>query len=306
MPQKPKKFEPLPEPVTNDDFSAYTFFVKTIQGAAIKSLIDVLKDIVHEGTLRITKTGISCHCIEGSKTCFVKLVLHDDRFDVFYCQDREVHVSLGMEELSSLVSFCGSNDQLSLFQEKAHPDKMVILIETQTQDSKMEKRWRLCLKALDIYDISMDSTEYMSIITLDSSFFHSICRSCSKLSDTLIIESLRDRLRIGVSGMWAEGCIEITQTKNCHFKATSEKEYKAAFALRFLLLFTKAGTLSKNVEMYLAEDYPMSLRFMIADLGELHLSQSAIMNLDDDDAGEDDDDDSMHSGDDSDMLDDLL
>lgn len=304
MPQKAKKFEPLPEASSRDDFSAYTFFVKTIQGAAIKSLTDVLKDIVHEGTFRINSTGVRCHCINGSKTCFVNLMLHADRFDVFHCQEREVHVSLGMEELSNLVSFCGSNDQLSLFQERAHPDKMVILIETQTQDSKMEKRWRLCLKALDIYDVSMDATEYLSIITLDSSWFHSTCRGCSKLSDTLIIESLRDRLRIGVSGQRTEGFIEITQTKNCHFRTTSEKEYRASFALRFLLLFTKAGTLSKNVEMYLAEDYPMSLRFMIADLGELHLSQSAIMNLeDDDDAG--DDGAGNKSGEDTDM-DDLL
>lgn len=297
MPQKPKKFEALPDIKTDNDFSCYTFYVKTIQGAAMKSLTDVLKDIVHEGTFRINKEGITCHCIEGSKTCFVNLILHADRFDEFYCQDREVHVSLGMEDLGNLMSFCSRHDELTLFQLKSEPDKLVILIETQIQDARMEKRWRLSLKALDMYDVSMDETEYLSIITLDSDFFHSMCRGCNKLSDTLIIESLRDRLRIGVDGKNgpSDGYIEISQTKNCHFKATSEKEYKASFALRFLLLFTKAGTMAKHVEMYLAEDYPMSLRFMIADLGELHLSQSAIINLDDDDQedGDDDEDDMM-------------
>ena len=287
MPQKAKKFEPLPEPSAKQDFSEYTFYVKTIQGAAIRLLTDVLKDIVHEVTLKVHEKGISCNCMEGTKTCVVNMVLHADKFDVYHCQQREVPVSLGMEELNSLTSMCGHNDQLSLFQYKKEPDVVIILIETQTQDSRMEKRWKLKLKALDTYEFDMEPTEYLSIITMSSQFFHSICRSCSKLSDTLIIESLRDRLRIGVNGMWAEGAIEITQTKEFQFIAQSNKEYKAAFALRFLLLFTKASSLSRSVEMYLAEDYPMSLRFMIADLGELHLSQTAVINDEDDDSVED-------------------
>lgn len=298
MPQKAKKFEPLPEPSAQHDFSKYTFFVKTIQGAAIRLLTDVLKDIVHEVTLRVHTKGISCNCMEGSKTCVVNMILHADRFDEFHCQPKETPVSLGMEELNSLTSMCGHNDQLSLFQQKDEPDVMVILIETQTQDARMEKRWKLKLKALDTYEFDMAPTEYLSIITMSSQFFHSICRSCSKLSDTLIIESLQDRLRIGVSGTYTEGAIEIMQTKDFQFIAKSDKEYKAAFALRFLLLFTKASSLSHNVEMYLAEDYPMSLRFMIADLGELHLSQSAILNDDDGDKDEDDIDDGSCMSDD--------
>lgn len=293
MPQKPKKFEPLPDINTPTDFSSYTFWVKTVQATAIKNLTDVLKNIVHEGTFRVNKNAITCQCIEGSKTCLVNVDLAADNFNEFYCQDRGVHLSLGMDDLDNLMSFITSNDQLTLFQQRNEPDKMVVLIETDTQDARMTKRWRLSLKALDMYEVSMDDTEYMSIITLDSNFFHSMCRGCSRVSDTLIIESLRDRLRIGAAGSTSDGYIEITQTKNCHFKATSDNEYRASFALKFLLLFTKAATLAKNVEMYLARDYPMTLRFMIADLGYLHLSQSAIINLDDNQGSSGDDDDDM-------------
>jgi len=293
MPAKPKRFEPPPQTISSaakQDYSQYTFFVKTIQGSAIKLLADTLKDLVHDVTLRVNRDGISCNCMEGSKTCVINMILHADRFDTYYCPV-ETRVSLSMDQFSTLTGMCGHSDQLSLYQEKTEPNFMVVLIETHTQDSIMDKRWYLRLKALDLYDVDMDCTEYLSIITMSSTFFHSICRSCVKLSDTLIIESLSDRLKMGVNGMWAEGSIEITQAKDCSFIAKSDKEYKASFALRFLLLFTKATGLSNTVELYLAEDYPLTLKYMIADLGELQLSQTAIITDDDNSDGEDDGDD---------------
>lgn len=286
MPQKSKKG--LLQPGNKHEHEDCVFFFKTIQGAAFKLLCDTLKDIVHDVTLRIDSKGIHCNCMESSKTCMVNMILHADRFDVFHCMS-ETRVSLSMEQLSTLTAMCGHMDQLSLYQERSETDVMVVLIETKTQDSTMRKKWKLRLKALDIYEVDMDCTEYLSIITMSSAFFHSICRSCSKLSDVLIIESLSDRLRIGVDGMFAAGNIEITQAKDCSFIAKTDKEYKASFALRFLLLFTKATGLSQNVELFLAEDYPLVLRYQIADLGELQLSQTAIFT--DDDVPEKDEED---------------
>ncbi|RYF05887.1 MAG: hypothetical protein EOO40_09850, partial [Deltaproteobacteria bacterium] len=120
------------------DFSTCTFFLKTIQGAAFKLLCDVLKDIVHDVTLRVDGNGITCNCIEGSKTCYVNMVLHADRFDVFHCP-LQTDISLSMEQLSTLTGMCGHNDQLSIYQERANTDVVVVLIESQTQESVMKK-----------------------------------------------------------------------------------------------------------------------------------------------------------------------
>ena len=289
---KSKKFELPAEQAAQPDFRDLVFFVKTIQGAAIKLLCDVLKDIVHDVTLRVDERGISCKCMEGSKTCMVNMVLHADRFDIYHCP-AETRISLSMEQLSTLTAMCGHNDQLSIYQERAETNVIVILIESQTQESVMKKQWNLRLKAMDIWEVDMDCTEYLSIITMSSAFFHSVCRSCSKLSDTLIIESLSDCLKIGVNGMWAEGAIEISQAKDCSFIAKSDKEYRAAFALRYLMLFTKATGLSNTVELYLAEDYPLILKYMIADIGELQLAQTALVSEDELDGGSDMDEDKV-------------
>lgn len=277
--KKIKKLEDAPHKVESVDYSAYTFFMKTIQGSTIKNLTDVLKDIVHDVTLHFKPgIGITCSCVEGSKVCVVYMILHADRMEKFCCHSEE-RVSLSMDHLSLLTSMCGHNDQMTLYQLKTERNYISVVIET--QDASMKSCFRLRLKAMDVYEINMDCTEYLSIITMPSAFFGTLCRKCSKLDDKLVIESLSDSLKIGVDGQWANGSIEIDQAKECHFVTKSDLQYKACFALRFLLLFTKATSLSSTVEMYLAQDYPLCLRFAISDLGELHLYQTALIEDDD-------------------------
>ena len=72
------------------------------------------------------------------------------------------------------------------------------------------------------------------------------------------------------------------QAKDCSFLSKSDRHYKARFALRFLLLFAKATSLSNTLELYLAADYPLMTKYAISDIGELHLYQTAIVEEDDD------------------------
>lgn len=284
MPSRPKKLEEVAESSQSAlDYSEYNFYVKTIQGSTIKALCEVLKDIVHDVTLKFKPNeGITCNCLEGSKVCIVYMFLYASRMEIFRC-DKEECVSLSMDQLSLVTSMCGHSDQMALYQHKAEPNYINVLIEA--QDNSMRSRFKLRLKAMDVYNIDLDCTEYLSIVTMPSAFFSTLCRRCSKLHDELIIESLNDCLKIGVEGPWAEGFVEIDQTNDCKFKMVSDEYYRAKFALRYLLLFTKATSLSNTVEMYIAADYPLCLKYMVSDLGELQLCQSAV--VDDDEILED-------------------
>lgn len=281
MVAKPKRMEAVPDaPLASVDYSKYSFLIKTVQGATIKSLTETLKDIVHDVTLHLKpNVGVTCSCLEGTKTCIVYLILFADRLENFKCPAEE-RVSLSMDHLSQVTSMCGSSDQMTLYQLKNERNYIHVLIET--QDASIKARFRLRLKAMDVFEVDLDSTEYLSIITMSSSFFSTLCRRCSKLADQLIIESLSDRLKISVEGMYADGAIEIDQTKDCAFRSKSDKPYRSKFALRFLLLFTKAASLSNTVELFLAQDHPLMLKYLISDIGELHLCQAAVVDEDED------------------------
>ena len=46
------------------------------------------------------------------------------------------------------------------------------------------------------------------------------------------------------------------------------------FSLKHLLLFTKCTNLSNNIELYIKNDYPMIIRYGVANLGEIKLCLS--------------------------------
>lgn len=281
---KPKKLEAAPAPQQANDFSAYTFYIKTIQGATIKGLCDVLKDIVHDVTLYVKPdVGLTCSCMEGSKVCIVYMILFANRLETFYCPQVE-RISLSLDSLSHITGMCGHSDQMSLYQEKTEPNIVTVLIET--QDATMKTLFRLRLKAMDVFELAMDHTEYLSVVTMQSAFFSTLCRRLSKLHDQLTIESLEDKLKIGVDGASADGYIEIAQARDLEFNRQSSRQFKAKFALRYLLLFTKATSLSATVEMYLAQDYPLMLKYMISDIGELQLCQMPVYEDDEQDLDE--------------------
>jgi hypothetical protein len=43
------------------------------------------------------------------------------------------------------------------------------------------------------------------------------------------------------------------------------------FELKYLVLFTKCTNLCSSTEIYLKNDYPLILRYMVANLGEVRL-----------------------------------
>ena len=52
------------------------------------------------------------------------------------------------------------------------------------------------------------------------------------------------------------------------------------FQLKHLVLFTKCTSLCPSIEMYLKNDYPLIIKYAVANLGEIKLVQAPIKNKD--------------------------
>jgi len=46
---------------------------------------------------------------------------------------------------------------------------------------------------------------------------------------------------------------------------------QGVFELKYLTMFTKCTNLCPSIELYLKNDYPLVLRYMVANLGEIRL-----------------------------------
>ena len=79
-------------------------FEATLQKAStLKKVIEAIKDLVTDGNIEVSETGMNLQAMDSSHVSLVALLLRADGFDHFRC-DR--NISLGIN-LSSMGKVCG-------------------------------------------------------------------------------------------------------------------------------------------------------------------------------------------------------
>ena len=63
---------------------------------------------------------------------------------------------------------------------------------------------------------------------------------------------------------------------NCVTTENSNEIIQGMFSLKYLVLFTKCTNLSSSIELYLKNDYPLIIRYQVANLGEVKLCLAPI------------------------------
>ena len=136
----------------------------------------------------------------------------------------------------------------------------------------------------DVEDIQIPSLNFTSIIHMPSIDLQKICRDMNALGEKLDVEitSSGTDLIFRCMGDFAEQETIISEN------SSSMKVHKAAgaineivqgiFQLKHLVLFTKCTSLCPSIELYLKNDFPLILRYTVANLGEIKLVLAPMKN----------------------------
>ena len=71
---------------------------------------------------------------------------------------------------------------------------------------------------------------------------------------------------------------ENNNTIKVHKNTNTNEIVQGLFQLKHLVLFTKCTSLCPSIELYLKNDYPLILRYTVANLGEVKLVLAPIKN----------------------------
>lgn len=244
----------------------YAFYAKTIQGSAIKLLFEVLKEILHDVSMKFTPEGIRVVTLDGARCALVFLKLKDSSFEEYYCPST-ITTGINMTSLHKLLKTIGSNDTVAMYQEKNNTSRLGITIENHEKNSVTN--FKLNLLDVDVEDISLPKVDFDSVFTLPSTYFQRICRDMMNIGDTLHIASQDKRLCLSCCGDFASQETVICETDAMSFATSSSEKIGANFSLKYLTLFCKASSLCNTIELFLGRTLPLILMFKVASLGEL-------------------------------------
>ena len=264
------------------DYSNYVMYLRTVQSSAIRVLIEALKEILTDTNLEFDGTNIKVIAMDPSHTVLVHLKLDSDKFEKYYCPDK---ILLGINTLNlfKLIKALQNNDSLTLFVEKNNTNQLGIRMEN--GEANQITQYKMNLMDLNQENINIPALEFESVITLPSSNFQKICRDMFNLSDNIEITTFGEQITFKCKGDIADQETSIGQSNsggmNCVQNENSNEIIQGMFSLKYLVLFTKCTNLSNSIELYLKNDYPLIIRYQVANLGEVKLALAPI-NIHDD------------------------
>ena len=246
--------------------------IKTVQASSFKILIEALKELLTDTCIEFDASGMKIIAMDTSHIVLVHLKLEASKFEHYYCKNK-LSIGINMLNLHKLIKTINSNDTLTLFMDDSDINHLQIKIENSEKHTKTT--YKLNLLDLDNEHISIDPTEFNSVITLPSTDFQKICRDMHNVSEFVEIKNIGNQLIFSCKGDFC--CQETILSDNAgSMQAKTSEIVQGVFKLKYLVLFTKCTNLCNTIELYLKNDYPLIIKYSVASLGEIKLAIAPV------------------------------
>lgn len=244
----------------------YILEVRTIQSGAIRVLCEVLKETLNDVNLIFDDSGLKLMAMDGAHVALIRLQLDADKFEHYYCE-RKLQVGLNMLHFFRLMKTVTNNDIVTLFIDDSKEYELGIKIENADKNSLTT----FGLKMLDIDEIHMNIPDVSRdpFITMPSNEFQRLCRDMINISDVITITSDNNSLLLECNGDYAVQKTKIGEATHGLTFSDNVENVTGTYSLKYINLFTKSTNLSNTVHIYLKQEFPLMLKYNVANLGEI-------------------------------------
>jgi proliferating cell nuclear antigen len=252
--------------------------LSSVQSSNLRILFEVLKDVlISDINLIFSPEGIKIVELDGSKVCLIHLTLEKKAFEIYNCDSRVV-VGINSTNFYKIIKTAHNSDTISFFITESDPTALNVRMENSEKNRLFESTIRLL--DVDFNTQEIPAVDFSSVITLPSVDFQKICKDMNSLGigNKVEIKSIGQQLIFCYKGDFSEQRIVLGKSDNTTFDSNSSEIIQGNFNLKFLLLFTKATSLSNAVSIYLKNDYPLILEYSVGVLGTLKFVLSNIIS----------------------------
>ena len=235
---------------------------RTVQSGALKTLFEVLKDILNDVNFVFNKDGIKLVAMDSSRVALVYMFLEADNFEIYDC-DKEYSLGMNMLNMYKILRVIGTNDVLDMCLDTE--TKVTLNIEVNNVKKKTTTKFKV--KLLDIDDPLMDPpdlklTAVTSMLSID---FQKFGRDMANLGHELDVNITRNKKGILFK---CEGDFASQETFIEDVDDDVE-DVSNNYSLKYINTFAKATNLCPTVQLFLAPKYPLILRYDVAQLGDI-------------------------------------
>ena len=207
--------------------------------------------------------------MDSSHVSLITLVLRKEGFAHFRCDD-PLTLGLKIGSIAKILKCADGNDTITL---KAEDKGDVLSLVFENESADRISDFEMKLVELDVDHLDIPAEDSSAVITMNSGEFQRLCRDLSTLGDSCSISVTKEGVRFCVDGDIGKGSVTLRQSDSIDGKSgitiQMNQVIEQKFALRYLLMFTRATPLSDHVRLTLTNEMPLKIEYEIEGLGDL-------------------------------------
>merc|ERR1712066_683209 len=191
----------------------------------------------------------------------VSLMLRESAFSEFKC-DRPASLGMNVDSLGKILKMCGPSDSLKM---KWQQDADIVSFQCESGEEDRISDFDLKLMQIESEHMEIPEQHYKVIAKLPSAEFQKICRDLKEFGETMQVKASKDGITFSVQGDMGTGNVLLkpreSERPEEQVSLSVQEAVTATFALRYLVIFSKAAPLSGAVELGLGPDAPLSVKY---------------------------------------------
>lgn len=248
------------------------FEAKSVQTSNIKTLFEVLKNILSDINLIITDEHIKIVSLNKTKSMYlIHVKLYSEKFEYYSCNYNTTSplvVGLNTEKMLKIIKTIKHDETISFYMLE-NDTNFYIQKENNTRNNIT--CYKLKLHNLPYDNFHIETISYDTIIRMPSSEFQKNCKDCSSLGyKSIEIKNIQNQLFFNGVGDFCSSESIYGSSDNTLFDVKNKQNIiQGKYDMEYLLLFSKASNLSNIVEIYLKNDKPLTLNYKVGTLGDM-------------------------------------
>jgi len=243
------------------------------QAVLLKKVVDAMKDLCKDVNFDCSEKGIQVQSMDSSHVALVSLLLRESAFADFKCE-RPMSLGMNVDSLAKIMKMCGPSDSLRI-KWQSGADSVGFQCESGSDDRIAD--FDLKLMQIESEHMEIPEQQYKVTVKLPSGEFQKICRDLKEFGETMQVKASKEGITFSVQGDAGGGNVMLkpreAEKPEDRVSLTVHEPVTAAFALRYLVNFSKAAPLSGTVELGLGADAPLLVKY------DLERSENGFMQF---------------------------
>jgi proliferating cell nuclear antigen len=249
---------------------------------SFKTIIDTLSKIVPETSFIIHNpkeknkfVGLEINTADPTRTVFIKIQIEKDIFSEFYCKTDKYQLGINLEKLTKTIKFI-ENDDILLFALYEN-DIQNLVIENQRANTKGKKTLKLALVEIEYEDKTIKKVDFEKVISMSPVVYKKIFRELDdyqnikiKCSNKKIAFTYKDQTsEVNDEYILDEDGINISNTN-------TKNDFVGMYPIKFIVMFTKCSALCEEIQIYMKNEYALTILYPTISFGKIKLTLSPI------------------------------